>query len=380
MKKTEYLVIEIGSFETSVSRFNLPAESSQFELVASSHGRPEDLPKMLDRVGLKAAARIIISFDHSQSATLRMPIVLSRSEAKVPITETELENLVSRGLWKIFNQRRHAGAVKMKVEDIAVKVADADILAVKLDGHRVLDPVGWNAREIELQCEETLVAQTALNSVLQNVPEEQIVSLQEAPAAWPILVRLSGEEEDFLALAVLRAETVLYRYANEKMECVDTLAWGSQDILKAVGAMFGLAQDDAQENVMALIDLYRAGRASPAVLKKMEAAISQELAILFKGIEAHRPEQEIKRIFISSQFRLPEELLGARYLRKLDIHFAPTLLNQGWISEKFGYTLKLNESEPADATDLAFAVLSAHHSQHKDAPLSKIAKRRARWL
>ena len=155
------------------------------------------------------------------------------------------------------------------------------------------------------------------------------------------------------------------------------LAWGRRDILKAVGAMFGLPQDDAE----ALIDLYRGGRASPAVLKKIEAAISQELAILFKGIEAHRPEQEIKRIFISSQFRLPAALLGGRYLRKLDVHFAPTLLNKDWISEKFGYTLKLSESaKVGEISESVFAVLSAHHIQHQDTPLSKIAKRRARWL
>lgn len=386
MEKIEYLVIDLNSENFLASRLVLPPGSTQFVSVSSALYQPTGespseimagLTKLIDAVGLKAESKIIFCLSHQLATTLRLPISLPRTDPKIPITEAELENLVSRGLWKLFNQKRRVSAVKMNVPDVEVKVCDADILGVRLDGHRVLDPIGFSAREITLQCQETLIIQPVLHALLQTVPQEQIISFQETGLAWPMLICAAGVQEEFLFLCVLAAETILYRYTSENLEFLDTLAWGSQDILKNVASNFGVAESEAEP----LIDLYRSRAASPAVLKKLEAAITQELAILFQGIEAHRPAGKFRPVFISSQWRLPLDLLTERYLRRLDLHFLPTLLSNDWISEKFGYTLKLSEGDQeAVLPDSLFAALISYQTQNHEAPLAKLAKRRVRWL
>ena len=365
-REAEFLVIDNNSGDF---RFSIvcPAEGGRhFQLIS---GPTTAMPVIRDNT------KIIISLSHRHATTFRMPVAITRTEPKLAITETELENIVSRGLWKLFNRQRQSAALKMRATDVAVKVFDADIVGIKLDGHKVADPVGFSAREVELECQQTLAVQPALATLLEMLPPEQIVSVQEAPAAWPLLVAGEGTTKEFLALSVLSAETVLYRYADGTLECIDTFAWGSSDITKAVAGFFGTDTEEAE----AVIGLYTKGNASLSVLKKVEAVLSQELSILFKGIEAHRLKREAKQVFIASEFRIPEILLGSRYIRKLGVDFTPTLLGVSWISEKLGYTLKLMEDDVQSA-DSVCAALAVYHSQQKDTLLSKIAKQRARWL
>lgn len=374
----QYLVVSIDGDEVCLTRVSAVTGTKRFEAVKSLQGVRADLPSMFTRIGIRYTTKIIISLSHRYATTLRRSLNIQRNDAKLPITEAELENVVSRVLWKLFNQERHAGAVKMKTVDISVKVFDPDIISVRLDGHRILDPLGFCADTIELVCQETLVVHPLIADLFELIPEEQVVSVQEEPAAWPLLVCANGSVKEFLALSVLASETVLYRYADETLQRIDSFSWGGRDIARGIGAFFGVGDEEARK----IIDFYIKGNVSVSVSRKVEDALSQELSILFKGIESHRTEGDRGNIYIASQLKIPEALFNSKHLRRLHVNFTPILLNSDWISEKLGYGLKLAESVDFScaSADSVCAALAVYQAQRADTQLSKIAKRRARWL
>lgn len=364
-RRSTYIIIDIKEDAVRASRVLSAENTRRFEIIESFSS--QNIESAIKSVKLKSSEKIIISLSHRMATTIRADVAFLRVEPKFPITESELENIISRGLWKLFNQKRKVAALKMKTSDIEVKVCDADIVEINLDGHRALNPVGFCARDIRLICQETLVVAPLLNKLLQIIPEEQIAGFSEGPMAWPLLVAESGVYEKFLALTVLRDETVLYRYKDKKLECIDTFAWGIRDIHKAVSGFFGADISDAE----ILLEAYRNKKIGNGILMGLEGAIAQELSILFKGIESHKLDGEAGNIFINSEFNLPKIMLKKQH----------TLLDESWISEKFGYALKLKDSVHREQAVLsAFTIISAYRAQQKDTQFNKIAKRRARWL
>lgn len=363
--RSTYIIFDIKEDAVRASRVLSAENTRRFEIIESFSS--QNIESALKAIQIKSSEKIIISLSHRMATTIRADVAFLRVEPKFPITESELENIISRGLWKLFNQKRKVAALKMKTSDIEVKVCDADIVEVHLDGHRALNPVGFCARDIRLICQETLVVAPLLNKLLQIIPEEQIACFSEGPMAWPLLVAESGLYEKFLALTVLRDETVLYRYKDKKLESVDTFSWGIRDIHKAVSGFFGADISDAE----ILLEAYRNKKIGKGILKGLEGALAQEFSILLKGIESHKLDSEGGNIFINSEFNLSKIMLKKQH----------TLLDESWISEKFGYALKLKDSAHKNpASILAFVTLCGYIARSKDAELNKIAKQRARWL
>ena len=245
----------------------------------------EEVPALLREFRLPATVRVLALLDPRRATILNGVVPLMRSDPKAEIKQAELENLISQGLWRLVNSQRARAAKKMEIPEVRIGLADADVVQVRLDNHRVVNPIGFAARSVELCCRQTFVDKVLLEKLASALTEDNLAAVVEAPAVVAGLVARLYPQKDFLFISVGATESVVYHINQMSSSYIDSFGWGSQTLLGGVAAQFGL---DASATTRMLTQ-YSRQEVSPAVRKAIEASASGELAILSNGIAAHQP-------------------------------------------------------------------------------------------
>ena len=175
-KKEDFLVIEF--LPGRLTRFSLvrgdPAGKA-LTLVKTVAGENsadnfDFFKKSLKRFGNLNKYKIIVSLDSELASTVYSSISLVRNNAKDPIDEADMDNLVSQAVWKFFDRHRARVAQKLGVNDFDVLLTDVRIDGIKLDGHRVINPLGFKARSIEIQLGQTFTTRPLINELRPVLP------------------------------------------------------------------------------------------------------------------------------------------------------------------------------------------------------------------
>ncbi len=337
------------------------------------------LPELIKRAKVPATVRVLALLDHRRAAVLSTPIVLTRSDSISELRQSEFENLVSHGLWKLVNTHRPVVAAAMNIPETRVRLADADVMQIKLDGHRVVNPIGFAARSVELWYRETFVDEVLLKHLGEALTEDNLNSIVETPAMIAQLIARARPQESFLFVSVGAEESFIYYVDHLACAYVDSFHWGTKTLLGGVAHQFGMTNEVVSE----LLSQYGAGRVSVAVRRAVEAAASGELAILSNGIAAHQPKTGELPIYIHSAVSLPGFLFDKTFMRRLHLSLSLTEVNEHFIGEQTGFVVQLQKNKADLQTQFTFdAILAAIADRYAASavPLvSRAAKQRARW-
>src|SRR3989338_8793274 len=165
VKRESFLVIEVLPDFTRISLLFGDLERKELEFIRSktSAGRDyESLRRALKSFGKLSRQKIILSLDSDLAATIYSSVALVRENPRDPIDENDLDNLISQAVWKFFDRQRAKVAAKIGVNDFDVLLADVRIGSIKLDDHRVVNPIGFRARTIEVQLSQTFTARALI--------------------------------------------------------------------------------------------------------------------------------------------------------------------------------------------------------------------------
>jgi hypothetical protein len=110
---------------------------------------------------------VIFAADSSMASTVLVPIDVIRDNPALPLGDVELENLLSQAVGRVFNQCREQAAVELQVDDLEMVLAGSKVTNFKVDDHRVISPLGFQAKRIGAVFEITF----ALRSVLENIKQ-----------------------------------------------------------------------------------------------------------------------------------------------------------------------------------------------------------------
>lgn len=156
--------------------------------------------------------QIIVSAHPSFTTTIVSPISLEREEgsASEPISLPELENIFSRALGKIFNQHRGEASGRLGVPELDAVLVGARADSFKIDGHLVLNPLGFHGKAVEAVLDLTFTTRDIFEDLgeffkardgffFTNLPRAALFALSRisAPPINLVLVR-SGESFYFL--------------------------------------------------------------------------------------------------------------------------------------------------------------------------------------
>ncbi len=124
----------------------------------------------------KAHRRVIAVADSSLATTIPIPLDLPREHdaGKNEVILPELENMIAQAMGKIFNQCRSEAAHRLGIHEVDTIMVGAKTRNFKVDGHLVVNPVGFTGKNISLLLELTFTGRVLFEDLKQffNAPED----------------------------------------------------------------------------------------------------------------------------------------------------------------------------------------------------------------
>ncbi|MDO8602016.1 MAG: hypothetical protein Q7R62_02745 [bacterium] len=320
--------------------------------------------------------RIIIGLHSGLFSTAQTTITLRREDPRRIIDETELENLVSSGLWKVFSREQKDLARKMNIPEADAVFAGALIPQVRVDGHRVASPVGFTAHTVEFTVLYSVSSRAIYHLLASLIFGETEVYCTEIGMSELLRLADLNNLNDFLLMRVSETHTYIYASSEDNLTYVDTIAWGRNSLIGALVNELMMSRPQAIE-LMHRADI---GLTSGHVRRRLESLLLQEVSVLLKGIGAHVVEGKSKAVYVSAPFSLPAALFGEAAARRSGTIIPVIALPDNSRGEKSQSALPLSMKTTASSISALCANAWAANRSFEKNDLHKMTKRRARWL
>jgi len=336
----------------------------------------KEVKKILKKAPKKADFNIILNLDSNLALTIYSSVSLVRPKPKELIDEADLDNLISQAIWRFFDKQRPRAAKKMDVEEIDVLLADVRIRGVKVDGHKVVNPLGFKAKSVEIYLSETFGVRDFIRGVRELMPSNKIIFVSEAGTTLShTLLNSINENKPLFLVNLFPNQTAVFHASAGHLSHIDNFNWGGNSLLQNLNDNFKL--DDAVSKTM--IEIYNRNGGSPHLIKKLENIFMEECQLLANGIELLAPETG--KIFINPYFNLPSCLISERFESKFNKNFKVELLSTDTVMKKMGFTIQFSKSvKKIKNLSTLSSVLLEIFLMPKNEKINYLANRRVRWL
>ncbi len=323
-----------------------------------------------------SSAQLYICIDSSCVVTAALSQTVTRASEQSEITEEEIEQVIAQTLWKAFDIARPDAARRLGVFDTELFLVDAQALRIRLDGCRVVSPLGFIAREIEITYRLSFAPKKVFDQLRTLWPMEQIIAIEEEGFSWVSALAQKYEREDFIFAAVLGEQTLLYMKEKSSIRYLDSVIWGQKQLATPLMREFAIDQGVA-------LDILRqvgAGATSEKVSRRVMELILPEFLTLMRSLENRQVHGKPQAAYIASSFDTLASLVSLTTIKRIKSTIKPLAVDQNFIGENFGFRLQLKDQDVIfDPSLFALRLGSSAFFLH-DSYIDKIVKRRARWL
>jgi len=383
-KSDSYLLIEILNHYVQVTFLkvypekkqiravkNLAAELPEFNIVNAV----ESLKLLLRKFGKLNKYKLILSLDADFATTIYSSVALVRPHPKEIIDEGDLDNLISQAIWRFFDRHRLRVAQKMGIEDVDVLLSDVRIRGIKLNGHKVVNPIGFKAKAVEIFFSQTFMGRALMRELRELLPRANIVLITEAGTALSHVLSQALAKDSFLIANLFPDETAVYQVSGSRLSHLDNFGWGEKDLHHLLGRYFRVEPVVASS----LIANYSSNNASRNFLRRFENILTKELQVFVNGLESLTKEEAVE-IYLNSFFTLPPVVFSDRFHNRFQKPLKLLPLSTNLVTEKFGYAVEWKKSVVVkNSLSLIAAFLEVNFLPQND-KLSHLANRRVRWL
>jgi hypothetical protein len=285
--------------------------------------------------------------------------------------------LISQAIWRFFDKQRPKAAKKMGVEEIDVLLSDVRIRGIKVDGHRVVNPLGFKAKSIEIYLSETYAVRNFIKGIREIIPTNKIIFISEAGTilSHALLNNNKEEKRPIFLVNLFPNQTAIFQASIGHLSHLDNFKWGGNSFADNLRENFKVDHAVAHS----VIDIYNKSGGSPHFTKRMENILMEECQVLANGIESITPEAG--KIYINSYFNLPVCLISDRFKSKFSKNYSVQLLSTESVMKNFGFTLQFNKSAKKIINSATLlSVLFELAVMPKNEKISYLANRRVRWL
>jgi hypothetical protein len=192
---------------------------------------------------------VVVGADSSLAYTAIVPIRILRDNPNTTLYAVELENLFAKEVGRVFSLCRSEASKMLHVDDLDVVLANSRVIDIKLDGHRVLHPVGMKAEKLEAVLELSLTTRELFHDIKSFLKSRQNLYFTEIGRAE--LLTISKTEPLPLhvlrlrapASLIMRLESEPIGYSLERKE----FNFEEDMILSAISAEWGISRSVAKE-------------------------------------------------------------------------------------------------------------------------------------
>jgi cell division protein FtsA len=173
-----------------------------------------------------------------------------RLKPNLKIDYNELKNIVNKIQWRVFDEVRKQLAWETGHEEIDVKLVNASIVDVKIDGYRVTNPIGFQGKEVSVAVYNAFAPMVHLGA-LQTVASDLDLDLVTVAAEPYAVARSMGTQEagefNAIFIDIGGGTTDIAVVTNGGLEGTKMFAIGGRSFTKrlaqALNVPFGRAEE-----------------------------------------------------------------------------------------------------------------------------------------
>ncbi|MDD4761599.1 MAG: hypothetical protein PHZ25_01050 [Candidatus Pacebacteria bacterium] len=337
----------------------------------------------LKKINIPLGCKIIVIGASSFVFTVPAWVRVDRENSKEEINEGEIENLISQAVWKFLNLFRPQAVNLLNINESDILLSGIRNLSVKVNGHKVLNPIGFKAKTVEFLIEETFVNRDYYRDLEDALGRKfKIEFISELGLVDSEIIFRSFNFENSFSLLRFFPESVLILksfYKNVSQEDISPpvlreesfLEWNSSFLPSCLGKKLNLDN----ETSLKIIDLVSKKNSSAKIEKFVKDSLIEEWDIFFKKISSKGKLEKENKIFVLDEKNIPDFIFNKKNKPKLE---KPDVLK---IIEKLGFSVffKVSELEIESVFSSLAGFLEYYFSSRED-QLNKMARRRAKWL
>ncbi|MEK7523653.1 MAG: cell division FtsA domain-containing protein, partial [Patescibacteria group bacterium] len=288
-----------------------------------------------------------------------------RKEPDTKIDLSELKNIIHKVQWKSFEDTRAQIAYETGFNEIDVKLVNAAIVDVRIDGYRVTNPIGFQGKEVQISIFNAFAPLVHFGA-LQTIAAELELNLM-AITAEPYAVARCLENDEPSQLSAIFIDigggtTDIAVVRNGSLEGTKMFTIGGRTFSKRLAGTLNISFQEAEEIKLA----YSAGKLEKQSEKIVRSAMESDSEVWLAGIaltlsEFHNLDLLPSRILLcGGGCHLPEiksALEQKTWMRELPFTKPPsiTMLSPKQIPHVQDLTKSL--TDPQDITPMALANL-----------------------
>jgi cell division protein FtsA len=320
-----------------------------------------------------------------KGATTTTTYTRPRPDTKIDLSE--LKNIVHKVQWKAFDQVRAQLAFETGYNEIDVKLVNAAIVDVRIDGYKVTNPIGFQGKDVTLSIFNAFAPLVHFGA-LQTIGAELDMDLLAISAEPYAVARCLGYEEtgQFSAIFVDigGGTTDIAVVRNGSLEGTKMFTLGGRTFTKRLSQSLNVSFDEAEKVKLA----YTSGDLEKQSSKIVREAMKSDCEVWLSGVALTLGEFEdidmlpSKILLCGGGSHLPEikEVLESTdWIKALPFPKKPQInfIQPNMITNMLDETKRLTDRQ--DVTPLALGNLALEYAGEEQV-LSKVLKKVVRLM
>ncbi len=207
-----------------------------------------------------------------------------RAKPKSKIDLPELKNIIQKVQWKAFDQVRKQLSWETGLSEIDVRLINAAIVDVRIDGYRVTNPLGFQGKDVSISIFNAyapLVHLGALQSIAHDLGLDVLTI-----AAEPYAVARSVGIEDAVEFSAIFIDvgggtTDIAVVRNGGLEGTKMFALGGRAFTKRLADQLSVSFEEAERIKIG----YSKGRLPSGLMHRVKSALDTDCKVWLSGIE-----------------------------------------------------------------------------------------------
>lgn len=274
-------IIGIGKIRQKPGNMQSGAVSDISGVIATSRAAIDEAEK---RAGVKNLRKSVIGIAGELVKGTTTTVHYNRVDKNIRIGMQELRTIVEKVQEKAFERIRRQLAWETGQEDIEVKLINAAITDVRIDGYRMTSPLNFQGGDVSMSVFNAYAPMVHLGA-LETIAGELGLDLMSV-AAEPYAVARAIEVEDMMDFSAIFIDigggtTDIAVVRNGGLEGTKMFAIGGRAFTKRLCQVFGLSFDEAEK---LKID-YSLGRLDPDRTAEISGIFREDCQVWLGGVE-----------------------------------------------------------------------------------------------
>lgn len=206
-----------------------------------------------------------------------------RKEPSAKIDLGELKNIIHKVQWKSFEETRSQLAYETGYNEIDIKLVNAAIVDVRIDGYKVTNPIGFQGKEVQISIFNAFAPLVHFGA-LQTIAAELDLNLLSITAEPYAVARcLENDEADSLSAVFIDiggGTTDIAVVRNGSLEGTKMFTIGGRTFSKRLASTLNISFQEAEEIKLA----YAAGKMERQSEKIVREAMESDAEIWLAGV------------------------------------------------------------------------------------------------